>query len=287
MAAGRRNLRRLIGSVFLIGIVAVVVGAWWFLFRDTSAESVESVAGAEARQEAIAEATESDSEIAAVDGSASQSEAADVATPTGDQADAAAAVGGGPSDGLWTVDTSIGTFGDDCLVNACGAGFVGFRIQEELVSIGAKTVVGRTPAVSGSLEIVGTQIVAADIVADMTQILTDDERRTAALRGPSGGLETDTFPEATFVLSEPIELGELPAEGVSIQVEAVGDLTVRGVTNRVTIPLTAEQQAGLIIVFGTLENLALADFEIPTPTSIVVLSVDDVAAMELQLFFSR
>ena len=284
MATGRRNLRRLIGSVFLIGIVAVVIGAWFFFFRDTSAESVDSVEVAEARQAAIAEATESGSEIAAVEGSASQSEAAD---PTGDQADAAAAVGGGPSDGLWTIDTSIGTFGQDCLENACGAGFVGFRIQEELASIGAKTVVGRTPAVSGSLEIVGTQIVAVDVTADMTQLITDDERRNGAIRGPSGGLETDAFPEASFVLVEPIELNELPAEGVSIQVEAVGDLTVRGVTNRVTVPLTAEQQAGLIIVFGTLENLALADFEIPTPTALVVVSVDDVAAMELQLFFSR
>ena len=74
--------------------------------------------------------------------------------------------------------------------------------------------------------------------------------------------------------------------GLAIPLLNEGPL-VRGVTQRVTIPLTAELQAGLVVVFGTLEDMALADYGIPKPQAVVVLSVEEVAAMELQLFFSR
>ena len=50
------------------------------------------------------------------------------------------------------------------------------------------------------------------------------------------GLETDTYPTATFVLAEPIELDAAPAEGQAIAATAVGDLTLHGVTQRVEIP---------------------------------------------------
>ena len=66
-----------------------------------------------------------------------------------------------------------------------------------------------------------------------------------------------------------------------------GNLSLHGVTNEVVIPLTAEVQAGVIIVFGNLEGILLADYGIPKPTAVVVVSVEDNATLELQLFFSR
>ncbi len=188
---------------------------------------------------------------------------------------------------MWTVDTSIGTFDASCLTEVCGSTFAGFRINEVLASIGAKTVVGRTPDVAGSIEISGTEVIGAEFVVDMTSLITDDGSRTAALKATSGGLETNTFPEARFELTQPIELGQAPVEGAPIQVEAVGNLTVHGTTNEVTIPLTAELQAGVIIVFGNLEGLLLSDYGIPKPSAVVVVSVEDNATMELQLFLTR
>lgn len=265
--AGGNRLRTL-GIVGVLGLIAIGVLIWFVLFRDTAPASVDSVEAAEAREEAIAEAAAPDADIASA------------------QPDSAASVGS-PADGVWTVDTTIGVFDDDCLEVACSSTFVGFRIKEELVSFGAKTVVGRTPGVTGSITVDGAQITEATFVADMSAIITDDTGRTSALKSAAGGLETATFPEATFVLAEPIDLGEPPVEGASVQANAVGDLTVHGTTQRVTIPLTAELQAGLVVIFGSLVDMQLSDYGIPKPTSVVVLSVEEVATMELQIFLSQ
>ena len=309
-------------SVALTLVLVLVALTWFAFFRDTSPKAVDSAEAAEARQQAIDEAVSSDANDPAVadvgtaeaaegasdddetsDGDTSDGDTNDGDTSDGDDTDDDAATdpgapivdnqgdslasGAGLYEGDWRVDTSIGTFDDACLASACSSSFVGFRINEELAGIGAKTVVGRTPAVTGTIRVAGTQITEAEFLADMTQLITDDRSRNAALKGSAGGLETNDFPEASFLLTEPIELGELPAEGSAIDVLATGDLTVHGVTQPVTIPLTAESQAGLIIVFGNLEGLVLADFDIPKPSAVVVISVEDVAAMEFQLFFSR
>lgn len=280
--AERTNRLRNLGLLALLGIIIIAGLAYWFVFRDTSAASVDSDEAAAARQEAIESAASDNSDSS--DGATDTN--ADAPSSDEGQPDAAASVGS-PVDGTWTVDTTIGTFDDACLEVACSSTFVGFRINEELAGFGAKTVVGRTPGVTGSIEVSGTQIVAADFTADMTQLITDNASRTDALRGRSGGLETDTFPEARFVLTQPIELGQTPVEGAEVTATAVGDLTVHGVTNQVSIPLTAELQAGLVVIFGTLPDMVLADYDIPKPEAVVVLGVEDVAAMELQLFLSR
>ncbi|MEM7096571.1 MAG: YceI family protein [Actinomycetota bacterium] len=289
-----KNRLRNLGILIAVGILIIGFLTYWFVFRDTSAASVDSTEAAEARQEALAEAAadapaEPESAATGDDAPAASDDTAGSSTTAGSEAaqpDSAASVGS-IADGLWAVDTSIGTFDEACLDVVCSAGFVGFRINEELVGFGAKTVVGRTPVVTGTMQIAGTQITSVDIVADMTEIITDDTGRTSALKSAAGGLETNTFPEARFVLAEPIELGELPVEGAAVTADAVGDLTVHGVTNRVTVPLTAELQAGIIVVFGSLVDMELSDYDIPKPTSVVVLSVEEIATMELQLFFRR
>ena len=67
---------------------------------------------------------------------------------------------------------------------------------------------------------------------------------------------------------------------------AVGDLTINGVTNQVTIPIEAKLVEGLIIVTGS-TDVAFADYDVDTPSAPVVLSVEDRGIMEFQLWFSR
>jgi polyisoprenoid-binding protein YceI len=286
---------KLIGGSGAVGLVVVALAIFFLFFRDSAPVSVDSVEAAEARQEAIAaavagsgDATADAAQPTAAVESADDAYADDEGETELDsgQPDSNASVGAA-TDGVWSIDTSIGTFDATCLTDVCGSSFAGFRINEELANFGAKTVVGRTPGVSGSLELVDTQVIGAEFVVDMTGLITDNNSRTGALRGPNGGIETAVFPEARFELTQPIELGSVPAEGASIQVQAVGNLTVHGVTNAVTIPLTAELQAGVIIVFGNLEGMLLSDYDIAKPTAAVVVSVEDNATLELQLFFRR
>ena len=165
-----------------------------------------------------------------------------------------------------------------------GQTFIGYRINEVLNTIGDFTVVARTAGVTGSMEGAGTTITAVSIVGDMTTITTDRSGRDNAMK--SQALETDQFPEATFVLAEPIELGSIPDEGIPVSAIAVGDLTIHGVTQRVEFPLDAQVQSGGVVVAGQLE-VALADYGISAPSARIVASVEDVAILELSLVFTR
>ncbi len=111
--------------------------------------------------------------------------------------------------GTWSVDTSIGEFSFE---DSTGT-FVGFRVQEELSSIGSTTAVGRTPTVTGAITFDGTTLTAATIEADMTAITTNESRRDDHVQD---ALETDQFPTATFTLTQPIDLGDAVNTGAAI-----------------------------------------------------------------------
>jgi len=193
-------------------------------------------------------------------------------------AGASAATGASSLDGTWTVDTSIGSFSDFT------SSFVGYRVAEQLANVGATTAVGRTPKVSGTLTVSGTSITAVSITADLTALQSDRSMRDGQLH--TQALQTDTYPTATFVLADPITLGHLPAQGETISVTAVGDLTLHGVTKRVSIPLQAKLASGVVTVVGSLP-IAFADYSIAPPQSMMVLSVADNGTMELQLHFTK
>ena len=74
----------------------------------------------------------------------------------------------------------------------------------------------------------------------------------------TNGLETDQFPEATFVLSDPITF-DAPAPGTVMNTNATGDLTIHGVTKRVTIPLMARWNGDTIDLSGG-TGIVLADY---------------------------
>ncbi len=179
-------------------------------------------------------------------------------------------------DGTWTVNTSIGT-------DAVGA-FVGYRVQEQLASIGANTAVGRTSAVSGTFTLQGTSVTAATITADLTGLKSDSAGRDGQLSRQ--GLQTATYPTATFVLGQPVELGSLPSDGQVVMATATGQLTLHGQTRTVQVPLQAKRSGGVILIAGSLP-ITFADYGIQPPSSFAVLSVADNGTMELQLLFTH
>jgi polyisoprenoid-binding protein YceI len=181
-------------------------------------------------------------------------------------------------DGTWKVDDSIGDFSDFT------SSFVGFRVQEELAGIGAKSAVGRTPDVTGTLVIEGTTVPTTKIDVDMTTLETDDSRRDGAIRRQA--IETSRFPTAAFELTEPVEFDAVPEDGTPVSVNAVGNLTLHGVTREVTFPLKAQLNGDVITVTGSLD-VQFADYDIGKPSAAIVLSVEDHGVIELQLFFTK
>ena len=99
------------------------------------------------------------------------------------------------------MDTAVGEF---TVTQDTDATFAGFRV-EVLQSIGSSTAVRRTPDVAGTVEIVGTTLSSAEIVVDLTSIQSDEARREGRIQQ---ALDTDASPTATFLLTEPIKLGD-------------------------------------------------------------------------------
>jgi polyisoprenoid-binding protein YceI len=184
----------------------------------------------------------------------------------------------GGIDGAWKVDTSIGSLSD------FSDSFVGYRVQEQLASIGGNVAVGRTPAVSGNMTIAGTTVTDATIQADLTGLQSDDPRRDGQLSRQ--GIQTGQYPTATFKLTAPIELGSVPADGQEVSVTATGQLTLHGQTRDVQIPLRAKLSGSVIVVTGSIP-ITFADYGIQKPSSFAVVSIADQGTMELQLFFTK
>jgi len=235
-----------LGGALVLVVALAGFGIWYFVFRDDSPSAVN-----------IQDASES----------------LDSRSKTSPDQTASA------TDGTWTIDPSIGTFADFT------SSFVGYRVQEELAGIGANAAVGRTPNVDGSLTVDGKKITDAEFTADLSTLVSDEDRRDNAIRDQA--IETARFPTATFTLTEPIALDSIPADGGGkITADATGDLTLHGVTREVTIPLEAQRTGDVIAVTGQLD-IRFADYDIAQPQSFAVLSIEDHGILEVQLFFTQ
>ena len=204
-----------------------------------------------------------------------------------DIADTAQAIGAGDFtgesldgiEGSWEVDTSIGEFSIDGPTST----FVGFRVDEELTTLGSVTAVGRTPDVTGGLVVEGTTLTSAEFTVDFTTIVSDQSRRESSIQD---ALNTSTHPTASFSLNEPVDLGEGWELGELVAVQATGAMTINGITNQVDLPLEVQMVNGSILIVGSLD-VVFADYGVETPTARVVLSVEDFGIVEVQLWLTR
>ncbi|MEA2674010.1 MAG: hypothetical protein QOI92_1202 [Chloroflexota bacterium] len=189
---------------------------------------------------------------------------------------AAQTLGPGGLNGTWTIDQTIGRFAD------FSDSFVGYRVDETLAQNRANTAVGRTAQVTGTLALDGATISSVDVTADLTRLTSDDNRRDGQLHQQA--LETDLFPQATFKLTTPIDLGTAPVDARTITATATGELTLHGVTKTVQVPIQAQLSGDVVTVTGSLE-IQFADYQIQEPVSFAILSIEDHGTLEFQLQF--
>jgi len=171
-------------------------------------------------------------------------------------------------DGTWAV-TSDGTE-------------VGYRVKEILFGQDTEGV-GRTSEVTGSLTLAGTSVTEATFTVDMASVTSDESRRDSAFRGDV--MNTAEFPEATFELTAPIELGSLPDPDVEISATATGRLTLRGETKEIELPLQAKLDGDRISVLGNYE-VVFEEWGIPNPSRGPV-TTEDRGTLEILLSFER
>jgi polyisoprenoid-binding protein YceI len=162
--------------------------------------------------------------------------------------------------------------------------FVGYRVDETLAGVGATTAVGRTSDIEGSLEFDGSVITTVEITADLTTLASDKSMRDGQLR--TQAIETNSFPTATFVLTSPIEIGDIPADGETVTQTVTGELTLHGVTREVELEVEGVLTNGQLVVVGS-TVIQFADYNIAQPVSMSVVSIEDHGTMEFQLVFAK
>lgn len=176
--------------------------------------------------------------------------------------DAGAAEGGLPDpaslDGAWAV-------GD--------GSFAGYRLEEVLGGEDV-TVTGRTEQVSGGLTVDGGALTEATVEVDMASIATDQQRRDDYFRDTA--IEVGTYPTATFVLTEPVDL----AAGAT-DAQLVGELTVRDVTRPVTVDAQIAAAGDTVQVVGSVP-VTFTDYGV-TPPDLGFVKVEDTGTVEFDL----
>lgn len=238
--------RGFVGAVLL---VALVYGAIFF-YANVLNDSPDALG-----TEDLSEALEPASEV--------ETSTPDSAAPTEREPVAAGSEG---FDGTWTPTT---------------ASEFGYRVDEVLGGVNV-TAVGRSNEIEGALTVDGTTA-SVEATVQVENIVSDDERRDGQFRGRI--MDVENFPTANFRTTEPIDFGTVPADGEQVTATAVGELTLKGVTQPVTLEVTAQASSTSIGVLGNIP-ITFTDYGIDNPSNPGV-SLEDEGVVEFVLVFER
>lgn len=161
----------------------------------------------------------------------------------------------------------------------------GYRVREQLAFLpAASDAVGRTSSISGSVTLDGMPgaltVKAAELTVDVSTLTSDRQMRDQRIR--VDGLQSNTYPNATFQLTQPITLPANATAGTTIDVSATGTLTIHGTAQTVTIPLAARFSPNQIEVVGS-TTFPFERFGMTPPSIAGFVSVQDSATMEFDI----
>ena len=174
--------------------------------------------------------------------------------------------------------------------NVAADSVAGYRVREQLANLPAQSdAVGRTDQVSGSITIettgTTTTLTAGALTVDTTTIASDKPMRDNRLRNE--GLQTNSYPTATFTLTKQVEVPAAALTGTASDITLTGDLTLHGVTKSVEIPAQAQLVNGTVQVAGSI-NFPLSDYSIVAPNvGAIIVSIADNGTLEFLVNFTK
>ncbi|WP_250446015.1 YceI family protein [Actinotalea sp. C106] len=170
-------------------------------------------------------------------------------------------------DGTWTV--------------AAGSE-AGYRLGEVL-SGEQVTVVGRTDQVSGGVVLEDGSLLEAEVLVDVASIVTDESARDAYFRR---ALDTTTHPQATFEVTDPVDVTALEGATEAVTVQAPGTLTFHGVARPATAVLEVQPTGSDQVEVAGQIPVTLEDFDLTAP-DLGFVTVEPTATVEMLLVLTR
>jgi polyisoprenoid-binding protein YceI len=171
---------------------------------------------------------------------------------------------------------SSGAASLDGVWNAGAGSIVGWRVQQVLIGQ-QSTLAGRTGRVWGSVTIADGSLSQGMFTVDMAAITSGESQTTR-----QSVFDVSADPTATLVLTGPIALGALPADGAVRRYPATGALTMHGVTRTVRFIVSVERAGSSIAVLADI-NFPFANWNIVVQGVPFVADIQSPATVEVLL----
>lgn len=177
-------------------------------------------------------------------------------------------------DGRWTI--------------AAGS-IVGYRVREKLGFLPAESdAVGRTSAITGTATFAQSgrvvSVRAASFTVDVFKLKSNEAMRDEHIQ--TIGIQSATYPTATFVLSSPLTLPASALSGDVVDTSVTGVFNIHGTSKYETVPLEMRLSNSEIQAVGSL-TFPWSEFNMTAPSVGGFVSVTDHATMEFDLRLMR
>jgi polyisoprenoid-binding protein YceI len=165
----------------------------------------------------------------------------------------------------------------------------GYRVREKLAFLPALSdAVGRTSAITGSATFAATDgtlsVTTASFVIDVETLKSNEQLRDEHIQ--TIGLQSATYPKASFVLSTPLKLPAAALSGKVVDVSVTGLVTIHGTARKLVIPLQMRLTADKVEAVGSL-TFPWGEFNMIAPSVGGFVNVSDMATMEFDLNLVR
>ena len=137
--------------------------------------------------------------------------------------------------------------------------------------------------VTGQMLVADGKLQEAVVEVKVAAISSDVEKRDINVRRSI--LETDAFPEASFTLTKPVDISQVPGDGKPAEVQATGDLKLHGVTKEVSVTLKVLRTGENIVVSGNVP-VQRKNYGLESP-DFVAAKIADEGTIDLLIVFEQ
>jgi polyisoprenoid-binding protein YceI len=165
----------------------------------------------------------------------------------------------------------------------------GYRVREKLGFLPAESdAVGRTSAITGGATVTESSstvtVNGANFLVAVNTLKSDQAQRDQHIQ--TLGLQTATYPKATFTLSSPMKLPASALSGRVFHASVTGMFDIHGVSRRLTVPLQMRLSSSAIDAVGSL-TFPWSEFSMTAPSVGGFVNVSSKATMEFDLRLKR
>lgn len=165
----------------------------------------------------------------------------------------------------------------------------GYRVREKLGFLPAQSdAVGRTSQITGAAAITQSKgtltVTGASFVVAVNTLKSNEAQRDQHIQ--TLGLQSATYPKATFTLSSPVRLPAGALRGGVFHASITGVFNIHGTSRRVTLPLQMRLSSSGIEAVGAF-TFPWSEFNMTAPSVGGFVNVAGTATMEFDLHLKR